>query len=124
MGVVFFHVFHPSCRSKCRLVEVFARLLKKMWMGGCSSCAPVETRSVLCSILPQFNNYCQQDSHELLLFLLNMLHDDLKKVTSKQNKTKQKLLCKPAQLLTKCLLKDDEAAGALVVTTAKTETSL
>lgn len=70
----------PSCRSKCRLVEVFVRLLKKMWMGGCSSCAPVEARAVLCSILPQFDNYCQQDAQELLLFLLNVLHDDLKKV--------------------------------------------
>lgn len=72
-------------------MEVFARLLKKMWTGGCSSCAPDETRSVLCSILPQFDNYCQQDAHELLLFLLNLLHDDLKKVPSKQ-KTKQKTL--------------------------------
>lgn len=56
------------------------QLLKKMWMGGYSRCAPLEARSVLCSILPQFNNYCQQDAQELLLFLLNVLHDDLKKV--------------------------------------------
>ena len=58
-----------------------------MWMGGCASYAPVETRSVLCSILPQFNNYSQQDAQELLLFLLNLLHDDLKKVTGKKKKT-------------------------------------
>lgn len=56
------------------------RLLEEMWMGRSSSCAPVEARSVLCSILPQFNNYSQQDAHELLLFLLNALHDDFKKV--------------------------------------------
>lgn len=49
-------------------------------MGRSSSCAPVEARSVLCSILPQFNNNSQQDAQELLLFLLNTLHDDLKKV--------------------------------------------
>lgn len=73
-------MFRPSRRSKCRLVEVFVHLLKKMWMGGYSSCAPVEARSVLRSILPQFNNYSQQDAQELLLFLLNVLHDDLKKV--------------------------------------------
>ncbi|XP_070767332.1 ubiquitin carboxyl-terminal hydrolase 2-like [Enoplosus armatus] len=67
-------------RSKCRVAEVFVRLLEEMWMGRSSSCAPVEARSVLCSILPQFNNYSQQDAQELLLFLLNALHDDLKKV--------------------------------------------
>lgn len=49
-------------------------------MGRSSSCAPVEARSVLCSILPQFNNDSQQDAQELLLFLLNALHDDLIKV--------------------------------------------
>ncbi|KAF3686629.1 putative ubiquitin carboxyl-terminal hydrolase 50 [Channa argus] len=66
-------------RSKCRVAEVFVRLLQEMWLGRSSSCAPVEARSVLCSILPQFNNYSQQDAQELLLSLLNALHDDLKK---------------------------------------------
>ncbi|XP_054867526.1 uncharacterized protein LOC111577620 isoform X2 [Amphiprion ocellaris] len=67
-------------KSKCRFAEVFVRLLEEMWLGRSSSCAPLEARSVLSSILPQFNNYCQQDAQELLLFLLNTLHDDLKKV--------------------------------------------
>lgn len=69
-----------SCRSKCRVAVVFVRLLEMMWLGKNSSCAPVEARTVLCSILPQFNNYSQQDAQELLLFLLNALHEDLKKV--------------------------------------------
>uniref|UniRef100_A0A8C2WUY4 ubiquitinyl hydrolase 1 n=1 Tax=Cyclopterus lumpus TaxID=8103 RepID=A0A8C2WUY4_CYCLU len=68
--------------SKCRVAETFARLLEEMWLGSSSSCAPVEARSVMCSILPQFNNYSQQDAQELLLFLLNALHDDLKKVAA------------------------------------------
>ncbi|KAF7656351.1 hypothetical protein LDENG_00042680 [Lucifuga dentata] len=67
-------------RYKCRVAEVFVRLLEEMWGGRSSSCAPVEARSVLCSILPQFNNPCQQDAQELLLFLLNALHDNLRKV--------------------------------------------
>ncbi|XP_018539140.1 putative ubiquitin carboxyl-terminal hydrolase 50 [Lates calcarifer] len=71
-------------RSKCRMAEVFVRLLEEMWLGRSSSCAPVEARSVLCSILPQFNNYSQQDAQELLLFLLNALHDNLKKVAKRQ----------------------------------------
>ncbi|XP_054627619.1 putative ubiquitin carboxyl-terminal hydrolase 50 [Dunckerocampus dactyliophorus] len=51
-----------------------------MWLGRSSSCAPVEARTVLCSILPQFNNHSQQDAQELLLLLSSTLHDDLKKV--------------------------------------------
>nr|XP_004543516.2 inactive ubiquitin carboxyl-terminal hydrolase 50 isoform X2 [Maylandia zebra] len=72
------------CGSKCLVAEVFVRLLEEMWLGTNSSCAPVEARSVLCSIFPQFNNYSQQDAQELLLFLLNTLHDDLKKVAKDQ----------------------------------------
>ncbi|XP_023264555.1 inactive ubiquitin carboxyl-terminal hydrolase 50 [Seriola lalandi dorsalis] len=71
-------------RSKCRVAEAFVRLLEEMWLGRSSSCAPVEARSVLCSILPQFNNYSQQDAQELLLLLLNALHDNLKKVAKQQ----------------------------------------
>ncbi|CAJ1049425.1 uncharacterized protein LOC117810498 [Xyrichtys novacula] len=71
-------------RSKCRVAEVFVRLLQEMWFGKSSSCAPVEARSMLTSILPQFNNYSQQDAQELLLFLLNTLHEDLKKVSKRQ----------------------------------------
>uniref|UniRef100_A0A3B4ZSZ0 ubiquitinyl hydrolase 1 n=1 Tax=Stegastes partitus TaxID=144197 RepID=A0A3B4ZSZ0_9TELE len=69
-------------KSKCRFAEVFVRLLEEMWLGRSSCCAPLEVRSVLFSILPQFNNYSQQDAQELLLFLLNALHDDLKKMRS------------------------------------------
>ncbi|XP_078030524.1 uncharacterized protein LOC144466858 [Epinephelus lanceolatus] len=71
-------------RSKCRVAEMFVRLLDEMWQGKSSSCSPVEARSVLCSILPQFNNYSQQDAQELLLFLLNALHDDLRKAAKRQ----------------------------------------
>ncbi|XP_063738618.1 ubiquitin carboxyl-terminal hydrolase 2-like [Eleginops maclovinus] len=74
-------------RLKCRVVVAFVRLLEEMWLGMSSRCAPVEARSVLCSILPQFNNYSQQDAQELLLFLLNALHDDLKKVQHHQSLT-------------------------------------
>ncbi|XP_068590830.1 ubiquitin carboxyl-terminal hydrolase 50-like [Cebidichthys violaceus] len=70
-------------RSKCRVAEMFVRLLEEMWLGSSSSCAPVEARSVMCSILPQFNNYSQQDAQELLLSLVNALHDDLKKVAKR-----------------------------------------
>uniref|UniRef100_A0A8D3ATI4 Ubiquitin carboxyl-terminal hydrolase n=1 Tax=Scophthalmus maximus TaxID=52904 RepID=A0A8D3ATI4_SCOMX len=74
-------------RCKCRVADVFVRLLEEMWTGRSSSCAPVEARSVLCSVLPQFNNYSQQDAQELLLFFLNALHDNLKKVAKRQTRS-------------------------------------
>uniref|UniRef100_A0A665V5K6 ubiquitinyl hydrolase 1 n=1 Tax=Echeneis naucrates TaxID=173247 RepID=A0A665V5K6_ECHNA len=74
------HLLNQETRKDCRVAEIFVGLLEDMWLGRSSSCAPVEAKSVLCSILPQFNNYLQQDAQELLLSLLNTLHDNLKKV--------------------------------------------
>ncbi|XP_057703194.1 uncharacterized protein LOC130922428 [Corythoichthys intestinalis] len=79
------HLLHHDtrkelARAKCDVAQVFVRLLEQMWLGRSSSCAPVEARSVLCSALSQFNNQSQQDAQELLLYLFNALHEDLKKV--------------------------------------------
>lgn len=41
----------------------------------------------MCSVLPQFDNYSQQDAQELMLFLLNALNDELKKV--RQHETRR-----------------------------------
>ncbi|XP_037306675.2 putative ubiquitin carboxyl-terminal hydrolase 50 [Pungitius pungitius] len=71
-------------RSECQVAQMFVRLLEEMWLGSGSSCAPVEARSVMCSVLPQFDNYSQQDAQELMLFLLNALNDELKKVARRQ----------------------------------------
>ncbi|XP_055010305.1 putative ubiquitin carboxyl-terminal hydrolase 50 [Boleophthalmus pectinirostris] len=71
-------------RCKCRVAEVFVRLLEQMWLGRAARCAPLEARSVLCSVLPQFNNHLQQDAQELLMYCINALHDDLKKVSRHQ----------------------------------------
>ncbi|XP_072321674.1 ubiquitin carboxyl-terminal hydrolase 2-like [Eucyclogobius newberryi] len=77
-------------RSKCRVAEGFVRLLEQMWLGRSSRCAPVEARAVLCSVLPQFNNHQQQDAQELLMYSINALHDDLKKVSRRQLGLEQK----------------------------------
>ncbi|XP_034019663.1 putative ubiquitin carboxyl-terminal hydrolase 50 [Thalassophryne amazonica] len=78
------HLLHQDTRKelarcKCEVAEMFVRLLETMWLGKSSSCSAVEARSVLCSVFPQFNNDSQQDAQEVLLLLLNALHDDLKK---------------------------------------------
>ncbi|XP_077941048.1 uncharacterized protein LOC120811202 isoform X7 [Gasterosteus aculeatus] len=83
------HLLHRDTRkelgrSQCQVAQMFVRLLEEMWLGSGTSCAPVEARSVMCSVLPQFDNYSQQDAQELMLFLLNALNDELKKVARRQ----------------------------------------
>uniref|UniRef100_A0A3Q3AX20 ubiquitinyl hydrolase 1 n=1 Tax=Kryptolebias marmoratus TaxID=37003 RepID=A0A3Q3AX20_KRYMA len=89
------HLLNPDTRReltkcKCRVAEVFLRLLEKMWLGSSSICAAAEARSVLSSVLPQFNNYCQQDAQELLLHLLDLLHQDLREVARRQMNSNMK----------------------------------
>ena len=62
------------------VVRVFVTLLEEVWLGQSPSYVPGDLRSMVSSLHPQFNNHSQQDAQELLLFLLNALHDDLKKV--------------------------------------------
>ena len=62
------------------VVRVFVTLLEEVWLGQSPSYVPGDVRSMVSSLHPQFNNHSQQDAQELLLFLLNALHDDLKKV--------------------------------------------
>uniref|UniRef100_A0A8C7I4G4 ubiquitinyl hydrolase 1 n=1 Tax=Oncorhynchus kisutch TaxID=8019 RepID=A0A8C7I4G4_ONCKI len=61
---------------------VFVHLFQEVWQGqgGTSFTSPGEMRALVSSLHPQFNNQSQQDAQELLLLLLNALHDDLKNV--------------------------------------------
>ncbi|KAM6980599.1 ubiquitin carboxyl-terminal hydrolase 50-like [Aplochiton taeniatus] len=74
-------------RVKCEgtVAMVFVRLLDELWLGQSLTCGPEEVRSMVCSLHSQFDNYSQQDAQELLLFLLNALHDDLKKVKERSS---------------------------------------
>ncbi|RVE74305.1 hypothetical protein OJAV_G00020770 [Oryzias javanicus] len=71
-------------KSQCRVSEVFVDLLEKMWLGSGSSCSPLKVRSALRSVFPQFDNDSQQDAQEMLLLLVNTLHDDFNKVAQRQ----------------------------------------
>ncbi|PWA19034.1 hypothetical protein CCH79_00004920, partial [Gambusia affinis] len=68
--------------AKCdsRIAEVFIQLLEEMWQGSRTSCSPVQVMSALPSVFPQYHSYTQQDAQELLLHLLDGLHEDLSKM--------------------------------------------
>ncbi|XP_017159347.1 putative ubiquitin carboxyl-terminal hydrolase 50 isoform X1 [Poecilia reticulata] len=67
-------------KCECRIAQVFVQLLERMWQGSSPSCSPVQVMAALPSIFPQFGSYTQQDAQELLLHLLDALHEDLKKM--------------------------------------------
>lgn len=59
-------------------------LLKKLWFSSRSSHSPLRLHKAIVRTRTEFvNAYSQQDSHELLMFLLDALHEDLNRVRDK-----------------------------------------
>lgn len=54
-----------------------------MWHGSGSSVAPREFKQAVSRFAPQFSGYGQQDSQELLAFLLDGTHEDLNRILKK-----------------------------------------
>ncbi|GMF28568.1 unnamed protein product [Phytophthora lilii] len=61
----------------------FASLLRKMWSNEFTVVTPSQLKSVIGQYAPQFAGYQQQDSQELMNFLLDGLHEDLNRVKTK-----------------------------------------
>ena len=66
-----------------RVATVYAGLLKDMWSGKYSVCAPSDFKKTIGEFCPQFAGYQQQDSQEFMQFLLDGLHEDLNRVRKK-----------------------------------------
>ncbi|XP_043563605.1 ubiquitin carboxyl-terminal hydrolase 4 isoform X1 [Chiloscyllium plagiosum] len=65
------------------IAEAYAELIKQMWSGRSSYVAPRMFKTQVGCFAPQFSGYQQQDSQELLAFLLDGLHEDLNRVKKK-----------------------------------------
>uniref|UniRef100_A0A915I6V7 Ubiquitin carboxyl-terminal hydrolase n=1 Tax=Romanomermis culicivorax TaxID=13658 RepID=A0A915I6V7_ROMCU len=65
------------------MARAFGDLMKQMWSTKNSSVNPRNFKSVVGRFSPQFSGYQQQDSQELLAFLLDGLHEDLNRVRKK-----------------------------------------
>ena len=92
---------------KGQVAEMYGALLGDMWSGSYSACSPRQFKvqrhktttciiytctcstfafppqTVVGKFAPQFSGYQQHDSHELLAFLLDGLHEDLNLVRKK-----------------------------------------
>ncbi|CAH3164466.1 unnamed protein product [Porites evermanni] len=65
------------------IANAYAGLLHQMWKDQYSSVAPRQFKTQVGRFAPQFSGYQQQDSQELLAFLLDGLHEDLNRVKKK-----------------------------------------
>ncbi|KAL1924566.1 uncharacterized protein VTP21DRAFT_4220 [Calcarisporiella thermophila] len=65
------------------VAEAYGNLIQKLWSGTASSFAPREFKFTIGRFAPSFVGYQQQDSQELLAFLLDGLHEDLNRIRKK-----------------------------------------
>ena len=68
---------------KGKLAKAFGALIREMWCGKSNSIAPHDLKRTLGSRISRFSGYGQQDSAELVNYLLDLIHEDLNRVKSK-----------------------------------------
>lgn len=77
---------HSKLGTGGELVKVYNEVIKELWFGSASSHSPSKLKEAV-GKLPgsgrQFSGYMQQDAQELLVFLLDTLHEDLNLVKEK-----------------------------------------
>nr|XP_014437108.1 ubiquitin carboxyl-terminal hydrolase 8 [Pelodiscus sinensis] len=67
---------------KGEVAEEFGIIMKALWTGQYRYISPKDFKITIGKINDQFSGYSQQDSQELLLFLMDGLHEDLNKVNN------------------------------------------
>ena len=63
--------------SKGKIITAYAELIREMWTGSSSSVSPWSLKKALGSFASQFVGFSQQDSQEMLSFLIDGIHEDL-----------------------------------------------
>ena len=66
-----------------KLVKAYASLIKEIWTSRENSIGPWGFKRELGAFVPQFYGANQHDSHELITYLLDFLHEDLNRVHQK-----------------------------------------
>ncbi|XP_062511876.1 ubiquitin carboxyl-terminal hydrolase 8-like isoform X3 [Corticium candelabrum] len=68
---------------KGEVAEEFGFVVKSLWCGQYRSISPYDFKFTISRFAPQFSGSQQQDSQELMAFLLDGLHEDLNRVIMK-----------------------------------------
>ncbi|KAG5180132.1 hypothetical protein JKP88DRAFT_270259 [Tribonema minus] len=66
-----------------KMARAYAELVRNLWDGRYTQVAPAALKRVIGEHAPAFAGYQQQDSQELMIFLLDGLHEDLNRVRRK-----------------------------------------
>lgn len=66
-----------------KLAKAYGNLMRDMWSGNYSVCIPSHFKSTIGEFAPQFAGYQQQDSQELMSYLMDGLHEDLNRIQNK-----------------------------------------
>ncbi|TRZ01985.1 hypothetical protein DNTS_024159 [Danionella cerebrum] len=66
------------------VAEEFSVVMKALWLGQYKVISPQDFKLTICKINSRFNSYEHQDSQELLLFLMDGLHEDLNKADKRR----------------------------------------
>ncbi|XP_053933801.1 ubiquitin carboxyl-terminal hydrolase 8 isoform X2 [Cuculus canorus] len=69
---------------KGEVAEEFGVIMKALWAGQYKYISPRDFKITIGKINDQFAGYSQQDSQELLLFLMDGLHEDLNKADNRK----------------------------------------
>ncbi|KAH1184169.1 ubiquitin carboxyl-terminal hydrolase 8 isoform X1 [Mauremys mutica] len=69
---------------KGEVAEEFGIIMKALWTGQYRYISPKDFKITIGKINDQFSGYSQQDSQELLLFLMDGLHEDLNKADNRK----------------------------------------
>ena len=78
---------------KGEVAEEFGVLMKALWSGQYKCISPRDFKITIGKINDQFSGYEQQDSQELLLFLMDGLHEDLNKVGAPRGRSGGLVTC-------------------------------
>ncbi|XP_038298245.1 inactive ubiquitin carboxyl-terminal hydrolase 50 isoform X1 [Canis lupus familiaris] len=82
-----------ALQRDCREVATaFAYVMTDMWLGDSECVSPEVFRSALGSLYPAFMKKTQQDAQEFLIYVLNELHEALKKYHRKRSHEKGSVL--------------------------------
>lgn len=66
-----------------KLAQAYAELIKEMWLGTSSRTAPHELKKVVGKRVTKFSGFGQQDSCELINYVIDLMHEDLNRVKKK-----------------------------------------
>mmetsp|Transcript_23782 Transcript_23782/g.31084 ORF Transcript_23782/g.31084 Transcript_23782/m.31084 type:complete len:1149 (-) Transcript_23782:213-3659(-) len=65
------------------LAKAYDELVKELWFGSRSYTSPTKMKYQISKFAPQFSGFAQHDAQELLVYLLDGLHEDLNRVKKK-----------------------------------------